>query len=420
MLETFMYLMSNAFKIHVITKFYEHFFTPKDISKWWRYLAFVGFFLLNSGLYLFLNNNYLNLLSNIIPLFLITYLYSIKWQNRIFFPMIILAVLLFLEGFFYNISQLLFDNPDLFNINIETSLSLYLLELLLEHKKMTFSNNHNIKRLHFIAIISVVGGSLLIGTITMQDYNIYIVIVTITLFIINIVIFSLYDIISKTEQQLYEKKLLEQQNIAYNNQIKLWEENRKATQTLRHDMKNHLVQILITLDNQDYSQLREYILQMQTSLDIKDEFIKTGNISVDSILNYKLKKIQTLTKNLKYDINIPENVFISNFDFNIILGNLLDNSIEALLKCEENSRFFHLQMDYMSGMLKISVINTYNGVVHKKGNIFKSTKDDDKLHGIGIESVKNTISKYNGVMNFYTTQNTFRVKIILCENQMSM
>lgn len=416
MLENIMYLVSNGFKIYVIARFYEHFFQPKDISKWLRYSAFTGYFLLNSSLYILFNNSYLNLVSNVVPLFLITYLYSIKLQNRIFFSIIILALLLFLEGFFYNIHLLIFKSLNVFNIILETSLSLYFIELLIEHKKMNFSYNHNIKRLHFLAIIVVVGGSLLIGTITMQGYSFYIIVVTIVLFLINIVIFSLYDIISKTEQELYEKKILEQQNIAYNNQIKLWEDNRKATQTLKHDMKNHLMGIKISLENGNYKEIEEYISQMQYSLDIKDEFVKTGNVSVDSILNYKLKEIQTLTDNIIYNINIPNDIFISRFDFNIILGNLLDNSIEALNKCEKNNRSFNFQMEYTQGIMRISITNTYDGIFHKKDNIFKTTKENTNLHGIGFESVKNAISKYNGIIQFNHDKKVFQVKIILCED----
>jgi hypothetical protein len=416
MLEDIMYLVSNAFKVYVIARFFEHFFKPKEISKWLRYTSFLGYFLINSGLYLLFDSNYLNLASNIVPLFGITFLYAMKFQNRIFFSIGILAVLLFVEGIVANISCLIFPNTTILDINVELDISLYLIELLIENKKIYISNNCNIQRLHFVAIIFVVGGSLMIGTLTMRGYSVYIVIVTVILLLINVTIFLLYDIISKTQQELYEKRVLEQQNIAYNNQIKLWKDNQKATQTLKHDMKNHLIELKTTLANGDYQKLDKYISTMMSSLEVREEYVKSGNVSVDSILNYKLKEIKSLTDNVTYSITIPSDIFVSAFDLNIILGNLLDNSIEALVKCNNSDRAFNFQMEYAQGIIKISVENSYEGQVHQQNNTFKTTKSDSNLHGIGIESVKNTIAKYNGIIQFDTDGAIFKVKILLCED----
>jgi hypothetical protein len=184
-------------------------------------------------------------------------------------------------------------------------------------------------------------GSILIGTVTMRSYSMDVLLVTVALLLINVVTFSLYDVISKTEQELYEKKILEQQNIAYNNQIKLWKDNQKATQTLKHDMKNHLIELKTTLANGDYQKLDKYISTMMSSLEVREEYVKSGNVSVDSILNYKLKEIKSLTDNVTYSITIPSDIFVSAFDLNIILGNLLDNSIEALAKCNNSDRAFN-------------------------------------------------------------------------------
>jgi sensor histidine kinase regulating citrate/malate metabolism len=238
----------------------------------------------------------------------------------------------------------------------------------------------------------------------------------VALLLINVITFALYDAISKTEQELYEKKILEQQNIAYNNQIKLWKDNQKATQTLKHDMKNHLIELKTTLANGDYQKLDKYISTMMSSLEVREEYVKSGNVSVDSILNYKLKEIKSLTDNVTYSITIPSDIFVSAFDLNIILGNLLDNSIEALVKCNNSARVFNFQMEYAQGIIKISVENSYEGQVHQQNNTFKTTKSDSNLHGIGIESVKNTIAKYNGIIQFDTDGAIFKVKILLCED----
>jgi sensor histidine kinase regulating citrate/malate metabolism len=270
------------------------------------------------------------------------------------------------------------------------------------------------KNLHFISIIAVILGSLIIGVITMQGYSKHIVVISITLLIINILVFSLYDNLLQSEQLWYENELLERQNDAYNNQIQIWEENKKATQILRHDMKNHIIDMEISLKNGEYDRVATYMKDLRQSLDIKDEFVKSGNVAVDSIVNYKLKEIQSLTDNVICSINIPEQIFIKRFDLNIILGNLLDNSIEALKKCDEERRFFDCKVTYNQGMIKIVIENTYNGVLNTDRGQLKTTKKDATLHGLGIDSVKNTIQKYNGVIEFSYDDESFKVETILC------
>jgi hypothetical protein len=298
---------------------------------------------------------------------------------------------------------------------MEMTLILYFVELLIEHFKGNHSfKNQSMKNLHFISIIAVILGSLIIGVITMQGYSKHIVVISITLLIINILVFSLYDNLLQSEQLWYENELLERQNDAYNNQIQIWEENKKATQILRHDMKNHIIDMEISLKNGEYDRVATYMKDLRQSLDIKDEFVKSGNVAVDSIVNYKLKEIQSLTDNVICSINIPEQIFIKRFDLNIILGNLLDNSIEALKKCDEERRFFDCKVTYNQGMIKIVIENTYNGVLNTDRGQLKTTKKDATLHGLGIDSVKNTIQKYNGVIEFSYDDESFKVETILC------
>lgn len=409
-----LYLVSNAFRIYIIMRFCENFFSFKDISKYIKYVAFIGFFVLNSILYLVFKNSYINLFSNIVPFVLITYLYNLKWQSRALFTISIYIVELFIDGITYNTIHLLFDDK-MQDTGIEATLILYLVELQIEHfKKKDKFRSQNTRNLHFISIIVVILGSLIIGVLTMKGYNTYILIISVVLLSINIIVFALYDNVLKSEQLWYEKELLKRQNDAYNNQIKLWEENKRVTQILKHDMKNHIIDMEISLKNGKYEELSIYMKNLRQSLDIKDEFIKSGNVEIDSIINYKLKQIELLTSNISYNINIPKEIFIENTDWNVILGNLLDNSIEALQKCDKNRRFFKIQITYNQGMIKIFIENAYTSVLNRKNDIFKTTKKNNLLHGIGIESVKNTIQKYNGIINFNYDETSFKVEIVLC------
>lgn len=86
---------------------------------------------------------------------------------------------------------------------------------------------------------------------------------------------------------------------------------------------------------------------------------------------------------------MPEQPFISAFDSNVLLSNLLDNSIEAVQKV--NDRFIDIRIGFSQSVLYISVYNTFDGKINKEqGKIFNRKKDAEQ-HGVGLENVKRIV-----------------------------
>ena len=94
------------------------------------------------------------------------------------------------------------------------------------------------------------------------------------------------------------------------------------------------------------------------------------------------------------------------------MGNLLDNAIEATSKLNDN-KYIKLHIKYNKGTVFIAVKNSFDGKLNIVGNEYKTTKDSDSLHGIGMKSIETTIKQYNGEMKVSHTNNEFLVKIIL-------
>ena len=97
-------------------------------------------------------------------------------------------------------------------------------------------------------------------------------------------------------------------------------------------------------------------------------------------------------------------------DLGIIIGNLLDNSIEANEKLDINNRMIDIYIKCIDNILIIKIVNNKQNI---KTNINKTDKKDSLNHGIGISSIKKITGKYNGAVEFIDEGNKFEADISL-------
>ncbi len=141
-------------------------------------------------------------------------------------------------------------------------------------------------------------------------------------------------------------------------------------------------------------------------------YCDTGILSLDSIVNYKFTIAEKSGISVNSEIAIPYDLNLPSNDLIAIIGNLLDNAVEATSKAEEKYIKFHLE--YFKGTIIIFVKNSFDGRLNISDNTYKTTKQDDSaMHGIGLKSIKSAIDNYNGEMVINHTDNEFSVKIIL-------
>ena len=100
-------------------------------------------------------------------------------------------------------------------------------------------------------------------------------------------------------------------------------------------------------------------------------------------------------------------------DLSIILGNLLDNAIEATEKLEVEKDIF-VSLMYRKEKLLIKVRNPYTGDLKKdRAGNYISEKKDRENHGIGLKSVRKVVEKYEGVMEIHTENQIFEICVII-------
>lgn len=203
----------------------------------------------------------------------------------------------------------------------------------------------------------------------------------------------------------------EKMKIKYTHYINTQQDYMKVRQ-LHHDIKNHIACIKgVTQSNQDAT---NYISSIEDELNIYDNSFNTGNMILDIILNEKNDICKKSNIKLLVDINNIETCrFIDEIDIASIFSNIFDNAIEACEKISDFAREISLRGTIVNKFFVIRMENNKQNKINIKNNYIKTDKEDTYLHGLGIKSVKDSVSKYNGEVVIEHSENRFIIKIFI-------
>lgn len=227
--------------------------------------------------------------------------------------------------------------------------------------------------------------------------------------------FWLYDFIVRSLSDAYEIILLKKENQYYESQLKNMEQSTAAWKKLRHDLKNHFIVLKGMLDLGEEEEAKTYLDDfIQNEFGNKQE-VQSGNTAIDSILNYKMLEAEQHSVMLDLDVQIPEQLAVSSQAMSVILGNAIDNAIEAAKETEERRVSAILQ--YTKGRLLIQIRNPYSGELHLgTSGEYLTKKAEKENHGFGLKSIKDVVEKSGGVMNIEAKEGRFILTILLYGN----
>ncbi len=213
---------------------------------------------------------------------------------------------------------------------------------------------------------------------------------------------TLYNMIDRRierfQSTLIEKQVREIQNMY--RQVRGW----------RHDYRNHINNMKIQLSQKNYGKLSEYLNALADDLDTVDTVIKTGNVMADAILNSKLNVAERMHIQLNVKANIPEMLPMSDVELCSMLGNMLDNAVEACGTLPEKERFMRVYIGKLKGQLYLSVQNAA-GRVRKEKSSYLSTKEGE--HGYGLFRIDRVAKKYGGYINRQNEDGIFATEIMI-------
>ncbi|MDF2944535.1 MAG: hypothetical protein K0S01_3393 [Herbinix sp.] len=269
--------------------------------------------------------------------------------------------------------------------------------------------------LSFVIIFSIV---LLLGTVFIFSNtnniasnidNIILFFFGIMLFIAIFIISLIFKIEKKSKEEMETKLKLQQIEL----EVKLNEDMISITdklRKLRHDMNNHIGLIKTLVHTEKYEDLKEYIDQIYEDVEVANELVITENKTLSVLLNTKKSKARE--KNIDFQSMIAmQNFQMQNKDICALLGNILDNAIEAAEKA--NNKYIQLTIQKTSSGCVISCENSF-GVkpVMRKGK-FITSKEDAFIHGIGTENIKDIVAKYKGEVSFDFDDEMFNVRVVM-------
>ena len=191
------------------------------------------------------------------------------------------------------------------------------------------------------------------------------------------------------------------------------EQNQQTVRRLRHDMKNHLNIIGTFLRDNEIEQAKEYFqeLNQEFASNLK---VYCPNKIVNAVLNNKEQLALDSNIQCDFQIDLETSPKIDDIDLCSILGNTIDNAIEALRKVSKLSeRTLSLKARYTNGFFSYEIKNSKINEIQKKGGRFLTDKIEKEAHGIGLRSVQTIVEKYNGDMDISYTNDTFTVTIMI-------
>lgn len=181
----------------------------------------------------------------------------------------------------------------------------------------------------------------------------------------------------------------------------------------RHDYHNHMQVLKAYLALDQTAEMDDYLGKLDADLESVDTILKTGNVMIDAILNSKISLAQSRDITVNAKAIVPKNLLVQEVDLCVILGNLLDNAIEACRKPPAGKKpFIRIYIGTHKELLYISISNSVSGEVRRSGLKYLSTKPS-ATHGLGLIRIDHVIAKYKGFVNRQHEEGVFATEIML-------
>ncbi len=208
----------------------------------------------------------------------------------------------------------------------------------------------------------------------------------------------------------YEESMNEYQNNIISKQVQEVENIYLTMRGWRHDYHNHLQTLKAYLKLNQTAQAEKYLSDLEIDLDSIKQLVETGNVSVDAIINSKLSLALKNDIALNYKVTIPDVIPISDIDLCVIIGNLIDNAVEACQKIDDGEKFIRLYIGVYKKSFYISNTNSTNEVIRKLDDQYITNKRGN--HGHGLKRINNIVDKYQGYINRKNEPGVFSTEIM--------
>ncbi len=264
---------------------------------------------------------------------------------------------------------------------------------------------------HALSMIGLAAVMTLMLDDLFRDHELLLTGIAFAFLALDVFLYVLIYQISKLQKAKYELKLMREKEAFEKSRITeasvIWEHIRKT----RHDLKNHLTVVGGYLEAGDSETCRAYFDKLTKTVDSMGDLIRSGNGVLDYLINSKFsarKDVKLVISGSVAPLEQMEPV-----DLACIVGNILDNALEAQEHIKEGEKLIDLRFLPQQGYTVILCKNTVCGPVLQKGKLKKTAKSDPESHGLGHRIVESTAKKYGGWVDYFEEDGMFGVQVTL-------
>lgn len=420
---TVMSVIQSLLFILVMEDFYSSCLKRKCSNKKIHILLWGGYFIYHLFFMTIWESVLMKTVGNLLMIFIVLLLgYQESILTKLIFDFLGLFLISAVEAIWYTIILIFADKSYLSNpingilCNVIFWLVFHLVFGFIMRKRINVDRK---KYLFFLCVAVLINGivGLIISQISIRatDHIVHQLALglSVTLLIIDVVGFKIYIL-------FLERLHIRNENEKYLLQIHLNEKQMEEKQAImddvrriRHDMKQQLLYVK-KLVSCNPLKAEEYIDELVNVVKKNEQDVfSSNNIVIDALLNHKYILAKQKGIEMFVQLSVPSEMEGKSADICVILGNLLDNAIEAVEKLETNKKIDVL-IKYTQKKIYFQIKNPYAGsVIQDAAGNYLTTKEEKKNHGIGLESVRRCVDKNNGIMEISSKNNIFDVQIII-------
>ena len=376
----------------------------------------------------FTKNLWVMPLSNFSVTIILSFFFRNKWYNKLFIAFV-LSIIFVLSEIIIGTLLVFIANTDIYSMRddflsyvtglLASKLLLYFLIKAFSYKKLDLNMNMRWQILVGLMLtpISSIVAMYAIG-ISLMHYEgrllmLIVLATSVLLCISNYFVFYLFENHLKNEQtrvQLaFAKKQIDYQVDYYKDMSLIQSEIR----TLAHDMKHYMAGVWGFIKEGNLNEANACIESIVDKLKSADSVFDTGYPALDAMLRFKNQRMDSNSIRFDSFIALPEQISVDVMDLCVILGNGLDNAIEACANVQwKHDKYVRLSMSVKSRYISISIENPTE-YVSVANRIPRTNKTDTFSHGLGLNSIQAVTQKYDGSFNISCDNNVFKMAAML-------
>ena len=229
----------------------------------------------------------------------------------------------------------------------------------------------------------------------------------ISLALVTLVIYLLYRLLDG----IYDRRVAAYQNKLLKNEVDEVHNIYLTMRGWRHDYHNHMQSVKAYLAMNNLAEARAYLDALEQDLEDINLLFNTGNINADAVLNAKISLAVKKGIKVDYKAVVPKTLAVSDIDLCVVIGNLIDNAVEACEKVAPEHQFIRLYIGTLQKQLYLSVSNATCETVRKFDEQYISSKRGN--HGHGLKRINKIVDKYGGFINRKNEPGVFVTEIML-------